>query len=377
MNTFTASQPIRVLHLVASSHGGGATHVRDLALGLAHRGHVVSVAMPEDGGIVHAEDFIAGEVIFYPLTGKGQIRALAGQVDILHCHGARAAFWGRLATMGLGKKRPKIVYSIHGLMIPHYPWLRRFLLGWQEKIQAGQVDRYIAVSQAERESLRRAGLGREETVSVVWYGIEVEKFEKAGVDRTDLRASFGVGPDEILLTMICRFFWPRDFPTLLHAFHQAVEKVPYLRLLLVGDGPWRPQIEALLEQLHLQDRVILPGMREDIANLLHAADIFMLTSKGGDGLPISILEAMAAARPVIATATDGIPEEIIHGETGLLSPIGQADDLAAAIIKLAQDQALRQSMGKAGHQRVQTCFQRQQMIDKVSKLYQELLVSGK
>lgn len=364
---------MKVLHLVASSHGGGATHVRDLALGLSRQGYVVSVAMPEDGGIVHAEDFTTNGITFYPLTDKVQIRTLARKVDILHCHGARAAFWGRLATLSLGKKRPKLVYSIHGFMIPHYPWPRRLLLNWQEKIQAGQVDRYIAVSQAERESLRRAGLGRDETVSVVWYGIEVEKFEKACMDRTTLRAGFRVSSNEILLAMMCRFFWPRDFPTLIHAFYQAIEKIPNLRLLLVGDGPWRPQIEMLLEQLHLQDRVILPGMREDIADLLHAADIFVLTSRGGDGLPISILEAMAAARPVIATATDGIPEEVIHGETGILCPMGRADDLAVAIIRLAENQTLRQSMGMTGHQRVRMYFHRQQMISKVSKLYQELL----
>ncbi len=370
----TTRSPIRVLHLVASSHGGGATHVRDLAQGLSCQHYLTSVAMPDDDGIVKAADFTSHGVTFHPITGKiGPIRALATQADILHCHGARAAFWGRLATMALGARRPKIIYSIHGFMIPHYPWPRRLLLTLQEKMQARQVDQYIAVSHAERETLRRAGLGNDDNVAVVWYGIEVEQFEKSTVDRKALRARFGIKPDDVLLIMICRFFWPRDFPTLLYAFRQAVSQIPNVRLLLVGDGPWRPQIKLLLDKLDLQQQVIMPGMRQDIVDLLHAAEVFVLTSGGGDGLPISILEAMAAARPVIATATDGIPEEVIAGETGFVPPLHDVTALAQAMVHLAEDANLRQTMGLAGQQRARAHFRKEQMVAKISPLYLKLI----
>lgn len=370
----TTSTPIRVLHLVASSHGGGATHVRDLALRLPSQQYLTVVAMPEDKGIVDAIDFKESEVTFYPWSGTlSQVRAMASQVDVLHCHGARAAFWGRLAAVTLGPKRPKIVYSIHGFMIPHYSPPYRWLLGLQEKIQAPQVDRYIAVSHAEKKTLWQAGLGRDDKVTVIWYGIDTEKFVTSPDDRETLRSSFGVKPTEVLLAMVCRFFWPRDFDTLLHAYHLALKQAPSLRLLLVGDGPWRPRIERFLDQLDLGRQVILPGIRRDIVHLLHACDIFVLTSRGGDGLPISILEAMAAARPVIATATDGIPEEVIEGETGFVPPLRNVTELAEAMVKLAQNPDLRQTMGMAGQQRVQTFFKLTQMVDKIIAVYQELL----
>lgn len=365
---------INVLHLVASSHGGGATHVRDLAIGLPRQQYVSSVAMPEDDGIVHAADFTSHGIAFHPLNNQvGQIRALARQVDILHCHGARAAFWGRLATTALGSKRPKIVYSIHGFMIPHYPLPRSLLLWTLEKIQSPQVDKYIAVSFAEREALRRAGLAKYDEISVAWYGIEVDRFERATVDRDTLRSGFGIGMDETLLVMICRFFWPRDFHTLLHAFHQATGQVADLRLLLVGDGPWRLQIETMLDELDLRSRVTMPGLRQDIPNLLHATDVFVLTSSGGDGLPISILEAMAAARPVIATASDGIPEEVIHGKTGFTTGLGDASALAEAMVKLARNPDLRQRMGEAGRQKAHQEFTREQMIERITTIYDEVL----
>jgi glycosyltransferase involved in cell wall biosynthesis len=372
---------IRLLHLVASSRGGGATHVRDLALGLDLTRFAVQVAMPEDGGNVRREDFEAAGIPFhrvdfaagFSLQTLWPIRRLAIQVNILHAHGARAAFWGRLATTALGAKRPEFVYSIHGFMIPHYPLPRRLLLWLQEKIQSLQVDKYIAVSFAEREALRRAGLAKDDKIAVVWYGIEIERFEKTTVDRDTLRSSFEIGTDEVLLAMICRFFWPRDFHTLLHAFHQAIGQVPNLRLLLVGDGPWRSQIETLLDELNLRGRVIMPGLRQDISNLLHAADVFVLTSGGGDGLPISILEAMAAARPVIATASDGIPEEVIHGKTGFIPGLRDVSALAEAIVKLAQNPDLRQRMGKAGRQRVRREFARERMIEAMTNIYDDLL----
>ncbi len=366
---------IKILHLVASSRGGGATHVRDLALGLPRDRYACSVAMPEDGGTVHAADFISHGVDFHPLTSKMQIRRMATQVDILHCHSARAAFWGRLMTMALGAKRPKIVYTIHGLMIPHYPFPRRLLLTIQEKMQAFQVNQFVAVSNAERDGLLRTGIANGHDIQVVRYGINLEAFEKSAIDGAALRSAFGISPDNILVTMICRFFWPRDFPTLLHAFHQAAIHAPYLRLLLVGDGPWRPQIETLLDDLDLRGRVIMPGARVDVADLLHISDIFVLTSSGGDGLPISILEAMAAGLPVIATASDGIPEEVFPGETGLLAPLRDVATLAEAMVKLAQDSDMRHSMGMAGQRRAHSEFAREQMVTAMMKVYDSVLSS--
>ena len=117
---------------------------------------------------------------------------------------------------------------------------------------------------------------------------------------------------------------------------------------------------------------MLTGMRRDIANLLHASDIFVFTSAGGDGLPIAILEAMAAACPVVATASDGIPEEVIHGQTGLLVRRGDPHSLAEAIALMAENQPMRWAMGRAGSLRLRSFFTVPVMVSKISKLYKAM-----
>ncbi len=364
------------MHVIASGRGGAASHVRDLALGLGDQ-FEVDVVMPDDEGNVGPPDFARSAVRFHSLKvahprdwrAMMRLRALiAGQrCQIMHLHGARAAFFGRLVHMTLPSPRPKLVYSVHGFMIPHYPRLRRVVSTAQERVQGLQVDRYIAVSHAERDALIRAGFG--DRIDVVWLGIDTEAFARPQRSPEELRTELGVRTSEIVVTSVCRFFWPRDFATLIQGFAQAKRRVPALRLLLVGDGPWRPLLLQHIEAHGLAGEVILPGLRKDVVDLLHASDIFALTSGGGDGLPVSILEAMASGLPVVATASDGIPEEVVHGETGLLVPKGGARSLADGFVRLSESPTLRQRWGAAGQDRVRRHFCRELMVENLSRSY--------
>lgn len=371
---------IRLLHLIASGRGGAASHVRDLALGLGE-GFDVGVVMPQDGGNVGPDDFARSAVGFHPLKiahprdWRAMVRLrsliLGQRCQILHLHGARAAFFGRLVQMSLPFPRPKLVYSVHGFMIPHYPRLRRALSTAQEWAQAVQVDRYIAVSHAERAAL--VGARFPDRIDVVWLGIDTEAFARPQRSAEELRGELGVRTGEIVVTSVCRFFWPRDFATLIRGFARAKIRVPELRLVLVGDGPWRPQLLQHIAAHGLSGEVILPGMRQDVVELLHASDVFALTSGGGDGLPVSILEAMAAGRPVVATASDGIPEEVMHGETGLLVPKGGVSELADALVRLSEDPNLRRRWGAAGQDRVRRHFRRELMVTNMARSYRRTL----
>ncbi|MFH2011075.1 MAG: glycosyltransferase [bacterium] len=367
---------IRLLHLIASGRGGAASHVRELALGLGER-FDVGVVMPDDGGNVGPDDFTDTAVRFHPLEiahprdwrAMMRLRSLiTGQeCQLLHLHGARAAFYGRLVHLALPRPRPKLVYSVHGFMVPHYPQPRRLLSTVQERFQAAQVDRFIAVSHAERDALVRAGFP--DRIDVVWLGIDTEAFARPRRAPEALRAELGVRPGQLVVMCLCRFFWPRDLATLIQGFARAKRRAPTLRLVLVGDGPWRPQLLQHISAAGLAGDVILPGLRHDVVELLHAADIFTLTSGGGDGLPVSILEAMAAGRPVVATASDGIPEEVVHGETGLLVPKGGVSELAEALVRLARDAPLRERWGAAGRDRVRRHFRRELMITNLAESY--------
>jgi len=382
---------ISVLELVASSRGGGAVHVRDLTLGLDPAHFAVQVGMAEDGGTVGREDLAVppttrdavadAGIPFYPLelaagfslAAIRQLRRLLPGVDILHVHGARAALFGRLAAWSLGGQRPRVVYSIHGFAAPHYPVPRRQVLLAVEKALAAVTDLWICVSHAEKEALLTAGVADAGRTHVVWNGIDLQRFAAATVRAHEVRLALGVSTDSFLVTTICRLFRPRDFPTLLAAFSQVHEKLPHAHLWIVGDGPLRPQIEESLATLHLEGSVHLLGMRRDVPQILRATDVLVLSSKGWEGLPLTVLEAMASSLPVVASDVGGTREAVVDGETGLLFPPLDVTALVRHILTLAADPALAQRMGRRGQARVQEFFTLQRMARETAALYEQLV----
>jgi glycosyltransferase involved in cell wall biosynthesis len=380
--SFVPSNPaIKVLHLVASSRGGGAVHVRDLMLGLDRTRFAVQVAMPEDGGNVRREDFEVAGIPFHQVdiaTGFSiralrQIRRLAAGVDILHVHGARAAFLGRLAAISLGQRRPHIVYTIHGFAAPHYPQPRRGLLLAIERALASFTDRFIAVCWAEREALLTAGVARPEQARVIWNGINVRHFHEVQVDRVLQRDALGIPTDAKVITTISRLYKPRDFDTLLLAFQKVVAAYPDTYLLIVGDGPYRPQIQALISRLNLTSRVALSGFRRDIPQVLAVSDIFVLSTALWEGLPLTVLEAMASGLPVVVSDVGGVREAVLHQETGILVPPKDHRALSEALSELLTNRSKARAMGLRGRERARIFFGVERMVRETAALYEELV----
>lgn len=374
-------KPVKVLEVIASSRGGGASHVFDLATHLDRDRFDVRVAMPEDGGNVTAGDFARHGIAFTPIKIAGgfslaaiaQLRRLLADVDLLHLHGARAALFGRLAAASLGKRRPHIVYTIHGFAAPHYPSPRRQVLLGVERLLAPWAEQFIAVSHDEKRALAAAGVARPEQVAVVWNGINVARFETSQVDAAALRHSLGVPADATLITTTCRLFKPRDFDTLLRAMRRVVETLPAAHLLIVGDGPLRVEIEAQVEMLNLSPQVTLAGWRRDMPEIYAASDLFVLTTWGWEGLPLTVLEAMAAGKAIVATRAGGIPEIVVEGETGLLAEPRNVVALADALSRLVGDAAFRQRAGAAGHERAVQFFDVRRMVEKTAEVYAQVL----
>jgi glycosyltransferase involved in cell wall biosynthesis len=140
----------------------------------------------------------------------------------------------------------------------------------------------------------------------------------------------------------------------------------------VGDGNLRPQLEQQIAALGLQDRVHLLGSRSDAARLISLADVFALSSVA-EGMPLAIMMAMALAKPVVANAVDGVPELVVEGETGLLSPPRDPERFAAVLRRMIDDPALRERCGVAGRERVDAHFTQRGMAENTHRLYQELL----
>jgi glycosyltransferase involved in cell wall biosynthesis len=365
-----------VLQVVASSSGGGATHVRDLAVGLDPARFAVEVVMPNDGGHVSGQEFERLGIPLHPLRLEAgvsgaalrDLRRLISRFQVVHAHGARAAFWIRCAAPTLPAPRPRIIYSIHGFTAPFDVSWRRALLRLIESALAPLTDVYVAVCAAERDALAAAHWLPSKRVTVVRNGVALQHFVPA--DRGESRTRLGLPAAATLVTTVCRLNRPRDFETLLTAFRQAVDSEAAAHLLIVGSGPWEQRIRQRCSALGLNMHVTLGGQRDDIAAVLAATDIFVLTSSGGDGLPIGILEAMAAALPVVATATDGIPEAVVDCETGFLVRSGDAGALSTALLRLMREPQARARFGAAGRARAEREFDVRVTIAALAEVYE-------
>jgi glycosyltransferase involved in cell wall biosynthesis len=373
---------ISVLELTASSRGGGAVHVRDLVRILDPSRFAPAVAMPEDAGHVTAADFTGYGVPFHrldiasgpSLTALRKLRSLiSGQrFDILHCHGARAAFYGRLAAALLGKSRPKIVYSIHGFAAPHYALPRRSVLLGIERLLSPLTDAVICVSAAERESFATEGFGPPERLHLAHHGIDAVRFRDVLVDQARQRAALSVPLGASLVTTICRLYRPRDFETLLSAFARVRLEFSTAHLLIVGDGPYRARIESLIKDLHIAPHVTLAGFRRDTPEVLATSDIFVLSTALWEALGLTILEAMASGLPVVASDVGGITEAVIHQETGIVVPPKNATILYESLLDLLANKGKARAMGQRGQERVFEYFTLERMGRDTMAVYEGL-----
>ena len=176
-----------------------------------------------------------------------------------------------------------------------------------------------------------------------------------------IRARFGIGENDVLVTCVARLVERKGHDDLLRAQSG-------LKLLFVGDGPYRR---------HLEGRgAILAGPRRDIPEILAASDIVALPSRFGEGCPNALLEAMAAGKPVVAARTGGIPEVVVDGKTGLLFPREDPEALRSALLRLAADPALRATLGAAGRERVEREFPVSKLVQSYEALYAELTASS-
>jgi len=157
---------------------------------------------------------------------------------------------------------------------------------------------------------------------------------------------------------------------------EAAALVPEAMFVLVGEGPERSALEAQASILGLSNRVVFLGYRDDVSDLLASCDVFVLPSLF-EGLPLSVLEAMAAGKPVVATDIGGTNEAVKHGETGLLVPSADPESLARAIRTVLFDPVLSQRLGSAGRARVHQEFSAETMVQRIAEIYDELLDSCK
>jgi len=276
--------------------------------------------------------------------------------DIVHAHSSKAGLIARVA--GLICKVP-VVFTAHGWgFSPGNPPLRKWIALFSEKLVAPLGKKVICVSESDRQLAIKLGVGTQNSLVSIYNGINNIPIPVANCLLQPPR-----------LIMVARFNEQKDQTTLLKAISGLSS--PF-HLDFIGSGSSLEFCQALAQSLGVQDKVSFLGDRTDVPQLLAQSQIFILTSHY-EGLPISILEAMRAGLPVIATKVNGIPEEVEHGKTGLLVSDKDVKEVAKALSILIESPELRQQMGEAARKKFLEEFTIERMLDETRIVYEQVL----
>lgn len=294
-------------------------------------------------------------------------------INIVHGQGARAEFYGRLASRLAGNSKyvSTIAMPVEGFDVGP---IRKRIYSLFDHFSEKFVDRFLVVSDVLRDKMiRRHGIPAEKVIRI-HNGIEVDHYlpqDQSGL-REGIRRKFDVGEDTLLIGAIGRLVWQKGFEHLVQAVPKVMNKFPQTKVLIVGEGPLRDNLEALAQKLRIEKHIIFANFRSDVKEILSALDILIVPSLL-EGFPMVTLEGMAMAKPIIATAIDGIREQIIDLKSGILIPPRDPDAITDAIIRLRKDRNFAQNLGLEARLRVEEHFTVEKMVAETEKVYLSLL----
>jgi glycosyltransferase involved in cell wall biosynthesis len=389
----TGDTPVRILRVIARLNmGGPALHVAYLTDGLKKRGYETTLVA---GSLARGEDsmaFVADArdvpVIRIDELGReiSPLRDLMAtfrlarlirdeRPQILHTHTAKAGTVGRVAALLAGSRRPPIVvHTFHGHVLRGYfgP-VRSLFFRLLERWLAGRSTALIAVSPQVRDDLVSLGIAPRERFAVIRLGIELdERIAAERNGRAESRRYLGIPGERFAVGWIGRMTAVKRTDDVLVAFKLLRERGVDATLCMVGDGPDRAGLEQRAHDLGIVRDTLFLGYQEDVAPFYAAFDALVLPSSN-EGTPVSVIEALGAGRPVVATRVGGVPDVVRDGVDGFLVEPGATDELADRLAELAQDATLRAQMGRQGRERVVPRYAVERLVDDVDQLYRSLL----
>ncbi len=387
--------PLRVAQLIETMNMGGAEHLAvNLAAELAARGHESHLVVATGPGPLseripptvrtHYLGFVRASVrnpaAFSWSVGKGLRHlgaVIAGErIQLVQTHLPGANFWGLVLAL---RGSCGVVATVHNNEEFRYGEHDSPVLRAARRTAYGQIVRrcgVVAVSAAVKDSLvRQLGLGAGLAARITVVPNAVPLPEPLDPDRrAAVRARFGLGPGETFLLAAGRFTEQKNFGDLITAASLlAAGSVPF-RLVIGGDGEERPALAARVAAEGLGDRVALPGNLADLDQVMGAADVFVMSSLW-EGLPLVLLEAMAAGLPTVAYAIDGVRELVVDRQGGRTAPTGDTAALAAALAGLAADPHLRASCGSTAAGIIRARFSFAQLVDGLEACYRTVLTA--
>jgi len=364
----TAPTPIRVLLACQPLHSGVPHHVLDLIRSLDPTRFRLALACPRES--VLWDELEGGRLELHAISaarepGLPDVRSLATLLplvrgaDVVHGHSAKAGFLVRLAAFLTGRSST-CVFTPHGWSFWSAGGATGRLYLSYERLAARWCRTIITVSAEERDAGLAAGVGSAAGYLVIPNGVDLARFART--------------PEPVAgrVLMVGRFARPKRHDLALRAFADVHGRFPGSELWFVGDGDDRRAAEQLAAELGVRDSTRFLGVREDVPDLLARAACVVLASDY-EGCPLSVIEAMAAGVPVVATRVGGVPEVVRDGVTGLVAERGRPDGLARGLAELLGDGGRAVEMGRAGRELARERFSREQMAAATAQIYERVV----
>jgi glycosyltransferase involved in cell wall biosynthesis len=345
-----SSRPIRILRIIARLNvGGPAIHVALLTekLGQPHYEStlVCGTIDPGEGDMQYYAEQHGVQPIIIPELGRSlnPVRDLVTlwkvyqlirelKPDVVHTHTAKAGFVGRIAARLAGV--PVIVHTFHGHFFQGYfNWLTTRFFIFLERMTARMSDTVITLTEGLRRELADVyRIARKSRITVLPLGLDLEVFAQTPRKSGAFRQAWNIPADVPLIGIVGRLAVVKNHALFLEAAARVRAQLPQARFAIIGDGETRPQVEAQVDALGLRDVVTITGWQRDLAPIYGDLDLLVISSIA-EGTPVTVIEALAAGCPVVATKVGGLPDLLDHGQLGKLVPSQDADALAQAIVE--------------------------------------------
>lgn len=377
---------MKILFVVLDGNISGGNNIATVMLrAAAKQGFDIELLSPTPGELTQALEAEGIKVHLVPLGRSFRFdRAIRlanhlknSQIDLVHSHTTLGnEILCRLAC-GLSsipiichQHDPTDFYNQNPLISTYQKWI--------DRTTSSLTHNLVAVSENRQEAMVSKRGYAASKVKTIYNGINLEKFSSQ-TQRESVRQAWHLAPDETAIGLVARIEDPKGHATLVEAAPLVLEKYPKSKFFFIGDDRWPNQpylakYRQRLSDLGISDRFVFLGFSSEVHNLIQGLDIVTLPS-WWEGHPLIVLEALASRKSVIASAVGGVPEIILHEETGLLVPPKNPAALAQEICRLIAEPELRSQLGEAGCQRVRQRFDETDMIQNILNLYQEVMAA--
>ncbi len=376
---------INVVQLIHGIHFGGAEKVVYQICTNIDKDQFHPICIVLADGFLRKKLIDAGiETHLIPMKNKLDFSVTKGIIKIakqnrrtvIHSHTSRTNLIGRIASKSAKVKNLSTIHSPiekdTNISLKLKP-----INALVEKLSRFMLDRYVTVSKNAYDQLVNSGLDKNR-ITHIPNGVEINFSELSNEEKGALIDEFGVR-DKIIVAMIAQLRPRKGCEYFIKAIPEILEKHQDTRFLIIGNAEfvegrdYLGDLKKLAESLNVSDAVTFTGFREDVSKLMDIMDIIVLPSLFGEGLPLTLLEAIAHKKPIVATDTEGNNEVVVDGETGFLVPPKDSKALADKISQLIDNEDLRIKMGEMGRKRVESMFSLQEMIHRYEEVYRELV----